>query len=479
MDARTTRPQTRKKTARFFRISPHALGGVKQRGIHDIIETLYHSGECTCMADKYEKKDNAANLADNTKTPLISEKVIDKALRRIASGKFDPAADIDPDLFEATRSALDNAAREGVGKIAYGHPDHDFYEQLKHNNAVFAAFKTHRQQNELAALLVDENGTPKSFAQFKKDAENIIGDYNINWLQTEYNTALIRARNAVQWRQFGREKETYHNLEWLPSMAAVPREALIIFYHRVWAQDDPFWNSHRPGEVWGCKCGLRSTSRPVTDGNPKSKETVKASPGLDNNPAVDAKLFADSHPYIALANRNAKKAVKKFIAENVRQPEEYKAKKYKSGGELQTPQHGKQNKIEEKKNHKAYELLAKQYGAKYRILPVDNTSGDKNPDAFNLRTKRFSDMKAPVSDNGKNAIQASIRTAERQEVEEVFIYLEKDYPMLEIWAGLKAAIQPNRCEHIREIIIRLNSGEIKHYDTEKLRGVFFKRTRRK
>ena len=179
------------------------------------------------------------------------------------------------------------------------------------------------------------------------------------------------------------------------------------------------------------------------------------------------------------SNRNAKKAVKKFIAENVRQPEEYKAKKYKSGGELQTPQHGKQNKIEEKKNHKAYELLAKQYGAKYRILPVDNTSGDKNPDAFNLRTKRFSDMKAPVSDNGKNAIQASIRTAERQEVEEVFIYLEKDYPMLEIWAGLKAAIQPNRCEHIREIIIRLNSGEIKHYDTEKLRGVFFKRTRRK
>ena len=79
-----------------------------------------------------------------------------------------PAADIDPDLFEATRSALDNAAREGVGKIAYGHPDHDFYEQLKHNNAVFAAFKTHRQQNELAALLVDENGTPKSFAQVKR-----------------------------------------------------------------------------------------------------------------------------------------------------------------------------------------------------------------------------------------------------------------------------------------------------------------------
>ena len=95
---------------------------------------------------------------------------------------------------------------------------------------------------------------------------------------------------------------------WQPS----PREAHKIFYHRIWAQDDPFWNSHRPGEVWGCKCGLRSTSRPVTDGNPQSGETVKPSPGLDNNPAVDAKLFADSHPYITLADRNAKKAVKKI-----------------------------------------------------------------------------------------------------------------------------------------------------------------------
>ena len=437
--------------------------------MRDTIETLYHSGECACMADN----------TDKPATPLIGEKAINNALRHIASGKFNPATDIEPHLFEATRSALDMAARKGVGEIAYGQPDHDFYQQLKHNNAVFAAFKTHRQQNELAALLLDEDGTPKSFARFKKDAQNIIGDYNINWLQTEYNTAIIRARNAVQERQFQREKNIYPNLEWLPSMAAVPRESHKIFYNRIWAQDDPFWNSHRPGETWGCKCGLRSTARPVTEGNPTVGEAPKAAPGLDNNPATDAKLFADTHPYIALADRQAKKATKKFITKNIRQPEEYNTKKYKSGGELQTPQHGKQNKIEEKKNRKAYELLAKQYGAKYRLLPVDNTHGKKNPDAFNLRTKRFSDMKAPISDNGKNAIQASVRAAEKQGVGEVVIYLEKEYPMYDILQGLKAAVQPYRCEHVREIIIRLNSGEIKKYKTADLRKVFFKHPKRK
>ncbi len=88
-------------------------------------------------------------------------------------------------------------------------------------------------------------------------------------------------------------------------------------------------------------------------------------------------------------------------------------------------------------------------------------------------------MKAPVSDNGKNAIQASVRAAEKQGVGEVVIYLEKEYPMSEILQGLKAAVQPRRCEHVRDIIIRLNSGEIKEYKTADLRKVFFKQWKRK
>lgn len=258
--------------------------------------------------------------------PLISGKVIDKALKQIYAENFDPTNEIETNLFNHTLTALNEATEKGFGKISYDHPDYEFLQEIKYNNAVFAAFKTHRQQNDLFAQLTDGDGRPKPFAQFKKDAEPIIGNYNINWLQTEYNTVMIRARMAVQWKQFEREKHIYPNLKWLPSMAAVPREAHKPFYNRVWALNDSFWKSHRPGDAWGCKCGLTSTDEPVTGG--QVADAPAASPGLDNNPNEDKRLFSDTHPYIrngygslkerrALARQAADMATLKDWAEEV------------------------------------------------------------------------------------------------------------------------------------------------------------------
>lgn len=235
---------------------------------------------------------------NNEPAPLISGKVVEKALRRIYAEDFDPANEIETNLFNHTLDALNEATKKGFGKITYDHPDYEFLQEIKYNNAVFAAFKTHRQQNDLFAQLTDGDGVPKPFARFKKDVEPIIGNYNINWLQTEYNTAMIRARIAVQWKQFEREKHIYPNLKWLPSMAAVPRETHKPFYNRVWALNDPFWKSHRPGDAWGCKCSLTSTDEPVTDRQISTKDMPAAESGLENNPADDGCLFSETHPYI-------------------------------------------------------------------------------------------------------------------------------------------------------------------------------------
>lgn len=235
---------------------------------------------------------------DSEPVPLISGKVVDRALRRIYAADFDPENEIETNLFHHTLSSLNEATEKGFGKISYKHPDYEFLQEVKYNNAVFAAFKTHRQQNDLFAQLCGSDGTPKPFAQFKKDVEPIIGNYNINWLQTEHTTAIKRARLAVQLKQFEREKHIYPNLKWLPSMAAVPRESHKPFYNRVWAQGDVFWRSHRPGDEWGCLCGLTSTDEPVTGGKISAKDMPAASPGLDNDPAADGCLFSETHPYI-------------------------------------------------------------------------------------------------------------------------------------------------------------------------------------
>lgn len=224
--------------------------------------------------------------------------MIETALLNIFEGNLDTREDIEEGLFDFTRKAFNEATEKGVGQVGYSRPDRDFAREVKYNNAVFAAFKVHREQNDLVNLLTDNEGNVKSFVDFKRDALPIIGKYNEEWLQTEYSTAITRARIATRFRQFEREKHLYPNLKWLPSVSAAPRESHVPFYNKVWAQNDPFWQGHKPGDKWGCKCGITSSDEPVSGESVSRREMPDPAPGLDNNPEKDGKLFSDTHPYV-------------------------------------------------------------------------------------------------------------------------------------------------------------------------------------
>ena len=104
----------------------------------------------------------------------LDESIRNAILKRIYE-KFDVRDDIDPDLFEHTRSYLDKAVETGFyAEVRFGDPDPEFLRELKRNNAVFAAFKAHREQNDLAALLIDEKGDLRSYDGFRKASEAII-----------------------------------------------------------------------------------------------------------------------------------------------------------------------------------------------------------------------------------------------------------------------------------------------------------------
>lgn len=135
----------------------------------------------------------------------LSDKIRDRVLNRLRSKGFDVDKDIEPDLFAHTFNQLDKAL-DIFGSPEWGTPDRDFLEALRHSEAVFAAFKTHQQQKELHEQLTDEEGKLKSFDQFRKDTEPIIQEYNVNWLRTEYDTAVRRARFAADWKRFEKTK---------------------------------------------------------------------------------------------------------------------------------------------------------------------------------------------------------------------------------------------------------------------------------
>ena len=216
--------------------------------------------------------------------------LINEALANVYAGN---GGTVEPNLWRITNNAMQDAIRQGFGVVQYGQPNLDLTNQLRGNGSVFAAFKAHKQQNELAALLTDpDTGKLKSFAQFKKDSQPVIGKYNRDWLRTEYNTAVKRARTAEQFARARDTKDLYPNLRWTPSRSAHRREAHMPFYNQVWAIDDPFWETNYPGSLWNCKCGIERTDAPVSHPDNKNVPPV---PGLDENP-VGGQLFTKTSP---------------------------------------------------------------------------------------------------------------------------------------------------------------------------------------
>lgn len=246
-----------------------------------------------------------------------------RALRNIYGKNFHPMTDIEINLFNEICDRINEAARKGLDESGTVDPDDDFRTAILRNYEVFAAFKVHRMQNDMARLLLDSNGNLKPFEQWRKEVMPIASHQVGQWLRTEYNTAVLRAHQAADWQQFEREKDVLPNLRWMPSTSVNPGKDHMVFWGTVRPIDDPFWNEHRPGDRWNCKCDLSSTDDPVTE-IPDFTRKDNPHPGLDNNPGKDGKLFSDTHPYIANAYPGAKKAVERLMGklDAVREAEE-------------------------------------------------------------------------------------------------------------------------------------------------------------
>lgn len=227
---------------------------------------------------------------------------------------MDVRSRIQRDIFEETLRLFDKAAAEGLaesGKAA----DDMFLDEIRRNNAVFSAFRTHRMQNDLASRLLDEDGNLKSFDQWVRDVQGMASHYCGTWLRTEYDTAVIRAHRAADWRHFEDEADVFPNVRWMPTTS--PNQDPL--HRQYWEArltlpvNHPFWNDHRPGDRWNCKCSLRQTDEPADDSVIRKFYPVKAQPGLDNNPAADGKLFSDSHPYYTKAYQGVEKAAETMV----------------------------------------------------------------------------------------------------------------------------------------------------------------------
>lgn len=239
------------------------------------------------------RRGSAAPVVAEASGVSIGDDIIAAALRNIYSRDFNPHTDIEPNLFNAIAHTLGEAVSTAAPSLG----EDPFTHALRHSTDVFSAFKVHRAQNDMAARLLDSNGNLKPFNQWRDEVLPIADHQCHNWLETEYNTAVLRARQAANWQQFQAEKDILPNLKWLPSTSPNPGEDHRPFWNTILPVDHPFWNEHRPGDRWNCKCDLTSTDEPATSVPSGSPAGNAPQPGLKDNPGKSQAVFSDDHPY--------------------------------------------------------------------------------------------------------------------------------------------------------------------------------------
>lgn len=229
----------------------------------------------------------------------LSVEGIARALVNIYKGNVDIDHEVEEHLFQETSKIFNEAISEGYANAVENNtplPNDTFRSSFKHSADVFSAFRVHRMQQDIAAQMIDEDGHVKPFQKFVKDVSPYIEHRNRAWLRTEYDTAILRAQNAAEWKMFEAEKDVYPNLEWIDSTSPNPGADHMVFWGTVRPVDDPFWDEHKPGDRWNCKCELQQSDSDVTAA-PLSDGKSDPARGLESNPAKAEELFSQKHPY--------------------------------------------------------------------------------------------------------------------------------------------------------------------------------------
>ena len=230
---------------------------------------------------------------------LSMKQLYEQVIADVRDGK---AGTIHPELY---RAYSDN-----LRKAVAGYADDDLKAQFEANLSRFAAYKAFHATRQLERQLADSDGVARSPEQFDRMARTVLNTFN-RYQAAEYNTAVARARTAHQWQLFSQADNAmlFPNLRWLPSRSANPREQHMPFYNRVWAKNDPFWNSNQPGNLWNCKCDWEETDDPVTGDNP---EGIRPARGLEGNPAKTGKIFTDECTYVKKAGKQEGQKIEEF-----------------------------------------------------------------------------------------------------------------------------------------------------------------------
>ena len=260
------------------------------------------------------------DIQNSTVEPLgvFTDKDFDNIIRGIVNGVISTKR-LDYNTYLRIARKLSDGVFKGFGvdikDTLYGSPNYNMLFDLRNNVYVFSAAKTYQQTREIESVLKKLTGaittdeSINSFGEFKKQAKEILVNYNENYLRTEYNSAISQSRSAAQWMDMEKDYELMPMLTYqtVGDGRVRPEHAMLDNITRD--LKDKFWDIYYPPNGWNCRCTVIQSDDAVKTSLKGFKPTEANVPKIFRfNAGKERIVFSKEHPYFDIAPKDKKNA---------------------------------------------------------------------------------------------------------------------------------------------------------------------------
>lgn len=243
----------------------------------------------------------------------FTQQQIDALIEGVYDGSI-TTRDLPVNLYNAISQKLLSA----LGSVE-GSASKSLLNQLSENIYMFSGAKVYQQIQDIS--LLGDNENIKSFANFRDEALAIYDQYNKNWLETEYSTAIGQAQSATRWEQIEDQKKELPYLQYSAVIDPNTSDICLPLDGICLPVEDPFWDINTPLNHFNCRCTViqfdktDATQAGITSKEDADKATAEISerrqPLFEGNSGKDRLIYNKEHPYF-----DVPKADREFAKEN-------------------------------------------------------------------------------------------------------------------------------------------------------------------
>lgn len=200
---------------------------------------------------------------------------------------------------------LSKAVTKGFKSFIPGSPNNDLYTDLIDNIYVFSAAKQYQQVRQMSAI-INQLGENAQYTDFRDLANEVFEDYNENYLQAEFQTAIGQSQSARDWQKIQDNKDIFPLLQYKTQKDVLVRDSHQILDDIIRPVDDKFWHTRMPKNGWRCRCFTVQLDSGEVSPIPENINSDDFPVLFEMNPGKDRIIFDPTrHPYFHVGSGDA------------------------------------------------------------------------------------------------------------------------------------------------------------------------------